>query len=74
VALSLYLNLLYKDISLFEHIMGCVVSFVVFSHGFHWANGFGAHGIELAHGIVLYFKRIFTYKRKTTPPFQIIGD
>jgi hypothetical protein len=53
--------------------MGCIISFVVFSHGFHWANGFGAHGFELAHGFVLYLRRIFTYKRKT-PPFQIVGD
>jgi hypothetical protein len=35
---------------------------------FYWANGFGAHGF------VLYLRRIFTYKRKTRPPFQITGD
>jgi hypothetical protein len=41
---------------------------------FYWANGFGAHGFELAHGFVLYLRRSFTYKRKTPPPFQIVGD
>jgi hypothetical protein len=46
----------------------------VFFPWFYRANGFGAHGFELAHGFVLYLRRSFTYKRKTLPPFQIIGD
>jgi hypothetical protein len=52
--------------------MGCILLFLYFPM-VCWANGFGAHGFELAHGFVLYLRRSFTYKRKT-PPFQIIGD
>jgi hypothetical protein len=45
------------------------MTLVVFSHGFDWANGF-----ELAHCILLYLRRLLTYKRKRPPPFQIVGD
>jgi hypothetical protein len=53
--------------------MGCILFFIVFSHGFHRDNGFGAHGFGLEHGLVLYLRKRFTYKRKT-PLFKIIRD
>jgi hypothetical protein len=59
----------YRVVSLLDYFMGFIMSFVVFSHGFYWANGF-----ELAHCIVLYVRRLLTYKRRSPPSFQIIGD